>query len=152
MEEESKGEAGEEKVPLDKLPKAVLDAVKAKFPDAELIGAEKEEEDGKVIFEVAIKVKGQHIDVSLTPEGKIVEIEKAIAVKDLPKAVAESLEKKYPKATVKKTEEVTEGDKVSYEVLLVTADKKLLEVVFNAKGEVVEEEAKDKEEGGEGKD
>ena len=29
--------ADEEKVPLDKLPKAVLDAVKAKFPGAELL-------------------------------------------------------------------------------------------------------------------
>ena len=40
--------ADEEKVPLDKLPKAVLDAVKAKFPKAQLLGAEKETVDGKV--------------------------------------------------------------------------------------------------------
>jgi len=31
----------EEKVPLDKVPKAVLDAVKAKFPKAKLVSAEK---------------------------------------------------------------------------------------------------------------
>lgn len=136
----------EEKVPLDKVPKAVLDAVKAKFKDAKLISAQKENENGKLLYEINLKVKGQTIEVSATPDGKIVSIEKTIAVKDLPKPVAEALEKKYPKATLKKAEEVTEGEKVSYEVLLVTADKKTLEVVFDPKGKVLEEENKDKKE------
>jgi uncharacterized membrane protein YkoI len=133
----------EEKVPLDKLPRAVVDAVKAKFPDAELVSAEKENEDGKTVYEVNIKFKGSTIEVTVTPEGKITSIEKEIAVKDLPKAVQEALDAKYPRATIKKTEEVTKGDKVSYEVLLVTADKKKLEVVFDPAGKVIEEEKKD---------
>jgi uncharacterized membrane protein YkoI len=137
-------EAKEEKVPLDKVPKAVLDAVKAKFKDAELVGAEKENEKGKVIYEINLKVKGQTIEVSATPDGKIVSIEKTISVKDLPKAVAEALDSKYPKATIKIVEEITHGEKLSYEVLLVTADKKTLEVVFDPEGKVLEEEKKDK--------
>src|SRR5205085_11412445 len=42
----------EEKVPLDKLPKAVTEAVKKKFPRAELVSAEKEKQDGKTVYEV----------------------------------------------------------------------------------------------------
>lgn len=138
--------ADEEKVPLDKLPKAVVDAVKAKFPDAKLVSAEKELEDGKPVYEVAIKDKDQNIEVTVTPEGKIILIEKEIAAKDLPKAVAEAMEKKYPKATIKKLEEIIKDDKVtSYEALIVTAEKKNLEVRFDPSGKFLEEEKKDAE-------
>ena len=139
-------EGKEEKVPLDKLPKAVTDAVKAKFEGCELVSAEKEKEDGKEVFEVAIKHKGHNIEVTLTPEGKIVSVEKEIAAKDAPKAVTEALDAKYPKATVKKVEEVVENEKTTYEFLIVTAEKKTVEVVFDPKGKLVKEEKKDKEE------
>ncbi len=136
--------ADEEKVALDKLPKPVVDAVKKKFPKAELNSASKEKEDGKIVYEVNIKDGKTTIEVTVTPEGKIVSIEKEITVKDLPKAVAETLESKYPKATIKKVEEIIKEDKLTaYEVLLVTAEKKALEVVFSPEGKVVSEEKKD---------
>jgi hypothetical protein len=144
-------QAGEEKVALDKLPKAVLDAAKAKFPDAELVGGGKEEEDGKVTYEVSLKDKGQKVDVELTADGTILVIEKAISVKNLPKEVAEALEHKHPKATIKRVEEITKQDKIAaYEVLLVTARKKRIwEVTFDPSGKFVKQEekkAKEKEE------
>lgn len=142
--------ADEEKVPLDKLPKAVVEAVKKRFPDAQLVSAEKETEDGKTVFEVNIKNKGQTIEVTLTPEGTIVEIEKQIEAKDLPKTVAEALEKKFPKATFKVIEEVIkvkDGKEglAYYEVLLVTAEMKKLEVAVTADGKITKEEDKSKE-------
>jgi uncharacterized membrane protein YkoI len=137
-------EAKEEKVPLDKVPKAVLDTVKAKFEGAELVSAEKEKEDGKLVYEINLKHKGQKIEVTLTPEGKIVSIEKTIAIKDLPKAVADAVEAKYPKAAIKTAEEVTQGDKVNYEVNLVTADKKKVEVLLDATGKILKEEKEEK--------
>jgi len=143
-------QADEEKVPLDKVPKAVLDAVKAKFPGAEMKGASKETEGGKTIYELAIKNKGQNIDVELTEDGKIVAIEKEIAVKDLPKKVVEALEAKYPKATHKKAEEVIKVENgvekpAVFEVVLVTTDKKSFEVVVSADGKIEKEEGKDKD-------
>jgi uncharacterized membrane protein YkoI len=138
--------AEEEKVPVDQLPKAVVDAVKAKFPGAELQGAEKEDADGKTIYEVSLKHKGSKYDISLTPEGKIVEIEKTIAARDLPAAVTKGLDQKYPKATIELAEEITVDDKLKYEVLIVTADKKKLEVVLDSTGKILKEESKDKDE------
>jgi hypothetical protein len=143
--------AGEEKLPLTKLPKPVLDAAKAKFPDAELVSAGKEDEDGKVTYEVTLRDKGQKVDVELTADGAILAIEKAITVKDLPKEVAEALEQKHPKATIKRVEEITKQDKIAaYEVLLVTARKKrIFEVTFDPSGKFLKQEekkAKDKEE------
>jgi hypothetical protein len=136
--------ADEEKVPLDKLPKAVVDAVKEKFPKADLVSAEKEKEDGKTVYEVNIKDGKATIEVTVTPEGKIVLVEKEIAAGDLPKAVAEALEARYPKATIQKVEEICKDDKVTkYEALIVTAEKKKLEVCFDPAGKFLEEEKKD---------
>ena len=61
-------EGKEEKIALDKLPKEVVDAVKKKFEGCELVSAEKEKEDGKEVYEVAIKHKGHNIEVTLTPD------------------------------------------------------------------------------------
>ena len=134
-----------EKVSPDKLPKAVADAIKARFPKGEITSAEKEIEDGKTIYEVAIKYKGAKIEASFTPEGKFVEAEKTIDVKDLPKAVTDAIETKYPKATIMHAEEVTKPDNfLGYEVVIETADKKKFEIELDAKGKILQEESKDK--------
>src|SRR5262249_40270653 len=121
--------ADEEKVPLDKLPKAVSDAVKKRFPGAELSGASKETENGKTVYEITLGHGGHKMDVTFGGDGQLQGIEKEISPKDLPKPVANALEGKYPKATHKTIEEVIkvkDGKEYleSYEVLLVTADKK----------------------------
>lgn len=136
----------EEKVPLDKVPKAVLKAVKAKFKGAELVSAQTEKGDGKLLYEINLKDKGHSVDVSVTPEGKIVSIERTIAVKDLPRPVVEAINSKYPKAEYKGIEEITEDGKTNYEVLLATADKKTIEVVLDRDGKIIKEETKDKKE------
>src|SRR5262245_53551215 len=68
--------ADEVKVELKDVPNAVLNAVKATFPQAELLEAMKETEEGRTIFEITLKDKGQKADVSVTADGKITEIEK----------------------------------------------------------------------------
>ena len=126
--------ADEEKVPLDKVPKAILETVKKRFPKAEVKEASKElNDEKKTVYEITLKENGKNIDVTLTPEGKLLVIEKEIDRKDLPKAVAATFEEKYPKATYKIVEEVikvVDGKETLeyYEALLETADKKMFEV------------------------
>lgn len=137
--------AGEEKVPLDKVPKPVMEAVKARFKDAIVSGATKEKDDeGKLVYEVSLTVEDQTIDVVLAPEGDIHLIEKTIDAKNLPNAVAKALEDKYPKATYKRLEEVIKVEEKNeqlayYEALLVTAKKRKLEVELTAEGNIVKE-------------
>ena len=142
--------ADEEKVPLDKVPKAVLEAAKKRFPKAEVVGASTEKVDDKTVYEIELKEGGKTIDVTLTPEGAIVTIEQQIDFKDLPKPVAEALEKKYPKATYKIVEAVyavKDGKEALgyYEVELTTADKKVIEVQIFADGKIKAEEEKKEE-------
>lgn len=142
--------ADEESVPLDKVPKPVMEAVKKRFPKAEAKEASKEGEKDKVVYEVTLKQDGKNIDVTLTPDGAITLIEKEIAFKDLPKPVAEVLDKKYPKATYKIVEEVIsvkDGKEALdyYEALLVTAEKKTFEVEVLADGKIKAETEKKEE-------
>jgi hypothetical protein len=134
--------ADEEKVPLDKAPKAVLDAVKAKYAGAKLLGAEKEKEDGKTVYEIQIKYKDHTIDVIVTPEGKIMLAEKLITEQEVPEIVARAFKKKYAKATVKKIEEISKDDKVTAYEYLIEIDKKKMEVKFDPAGKFLEEETK----------
>lgn len=142
------GRADEEKVPLDKLPKAVAEAVKKRFPKLEMKEATKEvTDDKKTVYEVTLTEDKKNIDVTLTPEGVIVMIEKEIDRKDLPKAVAAAIEAKYPDATYKNSEEIVavkDGKETleSYEVLLETKDKKLIEVVVSTEGKITKTEEK----------
>lgn len=139
--------ADEEKVALKDVPKAVLDAVKAKFPKAELTEAAKETEDGKTTYEVALKNDGHKVEVGLTAEGTIQEIETEVAVKDLPKAVSAAVTAKYPDSTFKKAESITrfEAGKESknYEVVVATKTKKSVEVTVSPEGKVVKTEDED---------
>jgi hypothetical protein len=138
------GQEGESKVDLNKVPKAVKAAIKARFPDAKINNASTEKDGDKTVYELAIVNKGQKIDVTLTPEGQIVTMEKEIALKDLPKAVAATLHSKYPKADLKIIEEVWhvkgKQEKLEYyEFLLTTAAKKTVEVEIAPDGKFLKE-------------
>jgi len=135
----------DEEIPIDKVPPPVMEAVKARFKDAQATGAAKEMDQGKLVYEVTLQLKGQKIDVILAPEGEILMIEKAIARKGLPAAVAKALDDKYPKATYKILEEVIKVEKKEekleyYEARLVTPERKDLEVKLTTDGRIVKEE------------
>ena len=136
--------ADEKKVPLGEVPKKVLDAVKLKFPRAELKEAVKAVEDDETTFEISLLNAGRHITVSLDDEGEIEEIETEIAVSALPKPVTAAIAGKYPKATLKKAEEVVEiedgKEEKAYEVDVVTAAGKAVEVKVDASGKIEEDE------------
>src|SRR5262245_65824845 len=83
--------ADEDQVPLDKIPKPILESINTRFKDAELLHAAKEKENDKTVYEITLKHKGHNIDVTLTPEGDILSIERTIAAKDLPQVVAKVL-------------------------------------------------------------
>ncbi len=70
-----RAEEVEEEVAIADLPTAVTDAIKAEYPDAELLEAEKETEDGTTTYEVEIKNDGKTLEVEVSPEGDILEVE-----------------------------------------------------------------------------
>jgi|HubBroStandDraft_6_1064221.scaffolds.fasta_scaffold569350_2 hypothetical protein len=135
--------ADEEKVPLDKLPKSVTEAIKHRFTKSELVGGAKATENGKTTYEVSLKDGAHKIDVSVSADGKITGMEKEVAMGDLPKAVSSALKAKYPKATYRRFEEVInvkDGNEVSgyYEAIVVVGDMKPFEVEVMPDGTIKE--------------
>jgi hypothetical protein len=137
------------KVPLDKIPKAIKDAINGRFPDAEITGVEKETEDGKVMFDVELKHKGVKYEMDIQEDGTIIEIEKEIPLKDVPEVITKAVLAKYPKATIKEVMEMykvkgKEETLTSYEATIETADKKKMEVIVSLDGKSVKKEGEDK--------
>jgi hypothetical protein len=134
----------DKKVPLDKVPKAVMDAIKARFPGADVTSVEKETEDGKVVYDVELKHKDRKYEMDIEENGTVLEIEKEI--KDVPAAVTKAVEAKYPKATIKEVMEVNkvkgkEETPIHYEVTIESAEKKTMEVIVSLDGKSVKTEA-----------
>jgi hypothetical protein len=129
--------ADEKEIPIDKVPKPVMKAVKDKFPKAVIKAAIEDTENGKTEYEIETTVDGTATDLVLKPDGTILAIEKEIKEKDLPAAVAAAVKAKYPKAKVTKTEELTKGTTIQYEVVVEEGGKKV-EVVLEKTGKIVE--------------
>ena len=128
----------------DKIPKAVMDALKAKFPKAEIHKWTKEKEGDDVVYDIEFKQEGRKFEADIKEDGTIHNWEKEIAAKDLPKAVTKAVEKKYPKATLKEIMEITEvkdgkEELEGYEIVLETADKKEVEVTVAPDGKILED-------------
>lgn len=139
--------AQESKVPLDQVPKAVMDASKAKFPGAKIREAAKETEDGKTVFELAMTHEDRQVDVTFQQDGTLVVVETQIRVNEVPETVMRAVKGKYPGAKIDLAESVKKGPQLKkevdfYEIQLTTAAKKSVEIEVDAKGKILNTEEK----------
>ncbi|MGH9429896.1 MAG: PepSY-like domain-containing protein [Terriglobia bacterium] len=140
-----------DKLDLDKMPKVVMDALKAKFSKAVIHKWTKAKEGNDVVYDIEFKENGRACEADIKEDGTYVNYEKAIEAKNLPKAVVDAIEKKYPKASLKEIMEETEvkgkdENLSAYEVVLVTADKKDVELRLSPDGKILEDSGDMKEE------
>ena len=140
-----------DKVDLDKIPKKVMDALKAKFPKAEIHKLTIEKEGDKVVYDIEFKQEGKKFEADIFEDGTIQNWEKEVAAKDLPEAVKKAVDKLYPKATLKEIMQITDvkdGKETpgGFEIVLESADKKEVEVTIAPDGKVLEDSGAKKEE------
>ena len=141
--------AQDEPVAQDKIPKPVIDALLAKFPKPKIDSCTRTTEGGEVVYDIEFTQDGRKCEADITEKGVYINYEKAIAARSLPKAVRAAVEKRYPKSTLKEIMEETEvkgkDERLSaYEVVLVTADKKDMEVRVSPDGKILEDAAAEK--------
>jgi hypothetical protein len=127
------------RVPLDQLPKPVLEAVRTRYADAKMVAATKESPEGKALYAIALDNKGQKVQVTIRPDGTLIATAKEIAIRDLPADVVRTVRSKYPKEALEKAAEEKRGDKISYAVLLDTGTGTPYEVVLDPQGRVLRE-------------
>jgi hypothetical protein len=139
--------AQEEKIPLDRVPEAVMNSAKAKFPGAEIKEASEEKEDREPVYALAMKHHRHDMDVTFKVDGTVVLVETAVLAKELPKVVLRAVENRYPGASIRGADSVQKGPEVKkkadhYEFYLMTADRKPALVQVDPKGKVLKPEVK----------
>lgn len=139
------------------IPGVVMNALKARFPEAEIRQWAREEEDGVVLYDIEFEQAGRKFEADIEEDGSYKNFEKEIALADLPEAVRQAFERRYPGATAT---EIMEGTEVSgeeervaeYEIVFETTEGKRMELTLALDGEIleVEEDSGGPEGGGSG--
>jgi uncharacterized membrane protein YkoI len=151
----SVAKAQEAEIPVDQVPKAVIDSSRAKFPGARIREAARETEDGKTVFELALTHDGKKMDVTFQENGTLVVVESEVAESEVPAVVLQAVNGKYPGAKIGLVESVKKGPDVKkvadyYEFHLTTKDKKSVEAEVDSRGKILnteEKKATDKDQG-----
>src|SRR6267142_5246132 len=117
--------AQEKKIKRSDLPPAVEKTVAEQSSGATIRGFSTEKEKGQTLYEVEMTVNGHSRDVSIAPDGAIVEIEEQVALDSLSPEVKAGLQAKAGKGRILKVESLTKKDKlVAYEAKVDTDGKK----------------------------
>jgi hypothetical protein len=137
--------AAEEKLTPKDLPAKITHAVDARFPGAQVTSAEKEKENGQVVYDLELTQNGVKYEMDVKEDGTIMEIEKQ--VKEPAAVITGAVLKKYPDAKIKIVMEVNKVDgnqetPQKYEITLTTGGKEK-EVVVSLDGSSVKEEAEE---------
>jgi len=140
-----------EKISPDRLPQKVADAVRERFPGSEMASVERETENGRTVYDVELKQKGRKYEMDIEADGNVLEIEKEIAVADLPDPVRKAVEGKYSGAVVKEAMEVNlvkerQEKPDHYELVLEQAGHKTMEVIVSLDGKRIGKEGKKRSE------
>jgi uncharacterized membrane protein YkoI len=142
--------ADEMDIPLDQVPKPVMDSAKAKFPGAEMRGAAKETEDNQTFYEISMTHQNHKMDVAFKPDGTLALVETELPEREVPAAITQAVKAKYLGAKIDLTESVQKGPAVKkevdyYELHLTTADNKSVEVEVDPQGKILKSEAGEKD-------
>ena len=117
--------AQEKKIKRSDLPPAVEKTVAAQSQGATIRGFSTEKEKGQTLYEVELTVNGHSKDISMAPDGSIVEVEEQVAMDSLSPEVKAGLQAKAGKGKILKVESLTKKDKlVAYEAQVDTNGKK----------------------------
>lgn len=116
--------ATEKSIPRDKLPAAVQRTADEQSKGALIRRYVMDDEAGQLEYEVEMTANGHSKDVTIAPDGTLLEVEEQVAMAQLPPAVAEGMKLKAGKGTITKVESLTKKGKiVAYEAQVVTSGK-----------------------------
>ena len=128
---------GEQTVPCNELPAAVMAAFSKTYPKAKIKECSKEVEKGKTSYEVASSENDVGRDVLYEPGGNVIVVEETVDLAHVPKPVQRAFKKKSPKATILLTEKLMRGSSVNYEFQFKERGA-IKEIAFDSSGKEVE--------------
>ena len=111
---------GEEQVKKSDLPAAVQKTAEAQSAGATVLGYAKDKEHGRVEYEVQLMVGDHTKDVTIDPQGRVLEVEEQVAPDELPANVFHGLSAQASKGKIAKVESLTkQGRIVAYEAQVI---------------------------------
>ena len=117
--------AADKKISKSDLPPAVLKTAEEQSKGAQVLGYSSETEDGKLEYEVQLQFEGHSKNVSISSDGRLIEIEEQVDIEKLPASVKTGLLKQAGKSAISKVESLTKGGSiVAYEAQVKTAGKR----------------------------
>jgi uncharacterized membrane protein YkoI len=116
--------AKEKKLQKSDLPPAVQTTADQQSVGATVKGYASEVEHGNLQYEVELIVSGHSKDITIAPDGKLIEVEEEVALDSLPAPVRDALRKKAGAGRITKVESLTKhGSLVAYEAQVVSGKK-----------------------------
>jgi len=117
--------AAEERLTRKELPAAVRETADDQSRNAIVRSYSKDNEDGKLEYEVAMTVNGHSRDITIAPDGRLLEIEEEVSFDTLPRKVRAGLQTRARGAKIDKVESITKhGSLVAYEAQIIRAGKR----------------------------
>ncbi len=159
----------EVKVKVEDLPGAVSAALDKEAPGAEIEEIEKEEKDGKVVYDVDVKIEGKEFELKIAADGTVLKKEAeeekeekegeegdeedkdeavTVALSDVPEAVQATVKTEAPNGEIGEIEKEEEDGKVVYDVD-VKIDGKKFELKIAADGTLLKKNADEDKDGDE---
>ena len=121
----SQASAQERKVRRSQLPAAVQRAAAEQSKGANVRGYSTEKDNGQVVFEVEMTVRGHSRDVTIDSSGNVLEVEEQVVFDSLPEAVRSGLRQLASSGRITKVESLTKrGTLVAYEAQVRTRAKR----------------------------
>ena len=124
----------------DALPAAVAAAFEQANPTLEIVEFEREELDGRVVYEIETRTGEFEKDFVYLEDGTLLQIEEDIAVESLPEAVLAAMMAAHPGAEVNEAEMITTGDVVGYQVDIQVAEDQEFELLVSPDGQILSSE------------
>lgn len=126
--------AAEKPVPRAELPPPVQKTADQQSKGATIQRFVQDTENGQLEYEMEMVVKGHTKDVTIAPDGRLLEVEEQVELNQLPPAVQDGLKYKAGKGTITKVESITKkGRIVAYEAQ-VRSDGRHSEIQVGADG------------------
>jgi uncharacterized membrane protein YkoI len=140
--ESAKKEKGEETVTLAEVPTAVHATIDKEIPGASIGKIEKEDHDGKTVYDVEAKFKGKNVEMDIAVDGKLLTREDSVPFDSLPGVVGAAAGKYFGATKDLEAGKEVEDGTTFYEVE-GKKDGKKVTLKFAADGKLVEEEKHD---------
>ena len=122
------------------LPAAVQRTADQQSKGATVRGYQRDKEGGQLEYEVEMTIGGHHRDVTIDPNGNLLEVEEQIPLYKLPPEVREGLQKKAGSGNITKVESIVKrGTLAAYEAHVLDGGKKS-EVQVGPDGKALEHE------------